>query len=178
CLDRLGRRAERRVRRACGVPGFCGDGILTAPERCDASASSNGGCPDGLECVACLFCDARCGDGRVGGDEVCDPQATASGCAADEACVGRPARGPPVPATSAEEDVAPCAGGVGDRWTFTVEAGTVVTIGVDTVDAASAAKLAVEGACPSPAPGGRAFRAAVGQPCTFTPPNHPNPGYD
>ena len=164
---------------SCGPPAFCGDGQVSNPETCDASAPSNGGCPDGLHCVVCLFCDARCGDGRItpglNSDEVCDPAASPTGCAAGEECVGCGACGTPVPAVSADEDVTPCDDGVGDRWTFDVAAGTVVTVSADTVDDATAAKLVFEATCgPAPLHG---FRAAVGFPCTFTPPNNPNPGY-
>ena len=95
---------------------FCGDGRVGAPEKCDASAPSNGGCPSGLHCVACLFCDSRCGDGRIaggpGGAEVCDPAASPTGCPAGLECVGCGACGVPVPVVTAEEDVAPCADGV------------------------------------------------------------------
>jgi hypothetical protein len=81
-----------------------------------------------------------------------------------------------VPTESVDEDVAPCATGIGDRWTFAVEQGTWVTIAADTVDAATAAKLALEGTCSWTGPYSL-FRAATGSPCTFTPPNDPNPGY-
>jgi len=189
CASRALRKARRGIRRACGgidpslaallrprsSQGTCGDGVVAAPELCDASAPANGGCPEGSSCIACLLCDARCGDGLVTGGEVCDPQADT--CGAGEECVSCQGCGTSVPFVGAEEDVAPCAGGVGDRWTFEVEAGTAVTIDLDTVDAASAAKLAFEGACPSGASAPRSFRSAVGFPCTFTPPHDPNPGY-
>ena len=164
---------------SCGPPAYCGDGQVSNPETCDESAPSNGGCPDGLHCVVCLFCDARCGDGRItpglNSDEVCDPAATPTGCAAGEECVGCGACGTPVPAVTADEDVTPCDDGIGDRWTFDVAAGTVVTVSADTVDDATAAKLGLEATCgPAPLHG---FRAGVGFPCAFTPPNNPNPGY-
>jgi hypothetical protein len=148
----------------CTCPTVCGDGVVSSPETCDESAPSNGGCPEGLSCVACLFCDARCGDGQITGDETCEPPS--DGCAAGEECLGCHGCGRPVPLVSATEDITPCADSLGDRWTFEVEAGTIVTIELDTVDAASAANLGIEGTCPL-----TGFRAAGGAPCTFAPPN-------
>jgi hypothetical protein len=190
CLERAVRKARARISRKCrrvdfsledfvqgilsegGAPAICGDGRLDESERCDESAPPNGGCPDGQACTACLSCHPVCGDGRIVGDEVCEPGANPSGCPGDESCLDCQSCGRSAPLVTADEDVAPCASSVGDRWTFAVEAGNIVTIAVDTVDDASAAKLAFEGSCPS-----RSFRAGVGFPCSFPPPNDPNPGY-
>jgi hypothetical protein len=154
----------------CTCPAVCGDGVVTEPEVCDFRAPENGGCPEGTRCESWSCrrceCDVECGDGRIDCDEVCDPQASPSGCPAGEECLFCGACGRPAPLVSAEEDIVPCADSVGDRWTFEVEAGTIVTIALDTVDAASAANLGIEGTCPL-----TGFRAAGGAACTFAPPN-------
>jgi len=151
----------------CTCQAICGDGVVTEPEVCDVGAEQ--GCPEGTRCelwnCRSCRCDEECGDGRITCDEVCDPQASPSGCPAGEECNTCRECGRPVPLVSATEDITPCADAVGDRWTFEVEAGTLVTIELDTVDAASAANLGIEGACPL-----TGFRAVGGAPCTFAPP--------
>ena len=160
---------------ACHCRAVCGDGVWNGAEVCDESAGAgHDGCADGLRCTACLFCAPRCGDGQIAsnqyGTEVCELPAV--GCPAGEECIGCSACGRTgVPVESATEDITPCADSVGDRWTFEVEAGTVVTVEVDTVDATTAASLGIEGAC-----GPRGFRASQGRACAFAPPDR-DPGF-
>jgi fibro-slime domain-containing protein len=59
--------------------GKCGDGVVTAPEKCDKGAAMNTGAYGGCnpDCTLAPFC----GDGIVNGPEECEP--TQAGCGAD-----------------------------------------------------------------------------------------------
>jgi fibro-slime domain-containing protein len=59
--------------------GACGDGVVTAPEKCDLGAAMNTGAYGGCnpDCTLAPYC----GDGIVNGPEECEP--TMPGCGAD-----------------------------------------------------------------------------------------------
>jgi hypothetical protein len=71
----------------CQEPGVCGDGQVTGPEVCDASAPVTG-CSPGYQCSGCRECVSICGDGRLVSGEVCDQSAPVTGCDPGYQCFG------------------------------------------------------------------------------------------
>jgi hypothetical protein len=157
----------------CRCLALCGDGAWNGHETCDESApASDDGCDAGFQCTACLYCHPVCGDGVIASNayaaETCEPPG--AGCPAGETCVSCTECGTPADVhDAATEDLTPCTDTIADRWTFEVEGGAIVTVTVDTTDAATAANLRIEGGC-----GGRHFGTVGGAACTFAPP-HPHP---
>ena len=61
------------------IPPFCGDGVITPPEQCEANAD----CPAGI-CVNCQCVDPFCGDGIITPPEECEAD---TDCMDGESCI-------------------------------------------------------------------------------------------
>ena len=128
---------------------------------CD-SPGSTASCPNGLPCRSdCQTC-GFCGDGIVGPDEVCEPPGLMGGCPPGLSCVGCSECGVLL---SREEDITPCVPSRVDRWRFDVNAGDIVQVRVDTIDADTAALLSVRIDCTN----GQSASAMRNVPCSFVP---------